>query len=232
MRRKSEQAIDIGWRAGLEDICKRHARSDLVVDRQPSQPDARVHGVGILHRVVERALLPQGDYDQHHRRFAETGWRGIFSQVTEPGSEPLVDVVVSEVIRRPLDVVADYTSDPSHAPEWYANISEVEWKTEPPVHIGSEAAFVAHFLGRELRYTYVVVEHTPESLVMRTAQEPFPMETSYRYESLPDGATRVTLRNRGTPSGFSRVAAPLMSMAMRRATTKDLRALKRVLEHG
>lgn len=138
--------------------------------------------------------------------------------------------MVSEIIRRPVELVAAYASDPSHAPEWYANISEVEWRTPPPVQVGSEVAFVARFLGRELRYTYAIVEHTPESLVMRTAQGPFPMETSYRYESLPDGSTRMTLRNRGTPSGFSRLVSPLVGIAMRRATTKDLVALKQLLE--
>ena len=142
----------------------------------------------------------------------------------------MVDVLVSEVVRRPLDVVADYASDPSHAPEWYANISAVEWKTPPPLHVGTEVAFVAGFLGRELRYTYAVVEHTPQSLVMRTAEGPFPMETSYRYEPMPDGSTRITLRNRGTPSGFSRLVAPFLRLAMRRATSKDLKALKQILE--
>ena len=147
-------------------------------------------------------------------------------------SGPRVDVEVSATIHRPIEVVAAYASDPSHAPEWYANIAEVEGRTPPPVQVGSEVAFVAHFLGRELRYTYEVVELTPESLVMRTAEGPFPMETSYRYESLLDGATRMSLRNRGTPSGFSRLAAPVMGVAMRRATTKDLRALKAALERG
>lgn len=142
----------------------------------------------------------------------------------------MVEVVVRETIRRPVEMVAGYASDPSRAPEWYANISAVEWKTPPPVQVGSEVAFVAHFLGRELRYTYVIVEHSHESMVMRTAQGPFPMETSYRYESMPDGTTRMTLRNRGIPSGFSRVAAPFVGIAMRRATRKDLAALKRILE--
>lgn len=142
----------------------------------------------------------------------------------------MVDVVVSEGIRRPAEVVAGYASDPSRAPEWYANISEVVWTTPPPLQVGTEVAFVARFLGRELRYTYAVVEHTAESLVMRTTQGPFPMETSYRYESMPDGSTRMTLRNRGTPSGFSRLVAPFVRIAMRRATGKDLAALKRILE--
>lgn len=150
----------------------------------------------------------------------------------ESDGPPTVDVQVTEVIRRPIDVVADYASDPSHARDWYANISAVEWKTAPPLRVGTEAAFVARFLGRELRYTYLIVEYTPWSLVMRTAQGPFPMETSYRYTSLPDGTTRMTLQNRGTPSGYSRLIAPIIRRAMRRATSKDLTSLKRILERG
>ena len=130
---------------------------------------------------------------------------------------PSVDVAVEDVIRRPVDVVATYASDPSNAPEWYANISEVEWKTEPPVKVGTEVAFVARFLGRTLRYTYEVVEHSATSHVMRTSEGPFPMETSYRYAPTADGHTLMTLRNRGNPTGFGRVMSPFIRMAMRRA---------------
>jgi Polyketide cyclase / dehydrase and lipid transport len=151
--------------------------------------------------------------------------------VTDPvGNADSVDVVVDTVIRCPRDVVAGYASDPSNAPEWYANISQVEWNTTPPLHVSTEVTFVARFLGRTLRYTYEVVEYTPTSLVMRTAEGPFPMETSYRYESTPDGHTRMTLRNRGTPSGFSRLLGPFIRMAMRRANQKDLKSLKTRLE--
>lgn len=151
--------------------------------------------------------------------------------MTEPnGDEGAIDVVVETVVRRPLEVVAVYASDPSNAPEWYAKISEVVWKTTPPVEVGSQMAFVARFLGRTLRYTYEVVEHTPTSLVMCTAEGPFPMETAYRYESTPEGHTRMTLRNRGTPTGFSRLMSPFVRSAMRRANRKDLDALKVRLE--
>jgi hypothetical protein len=152
--------------------------------------------------------------------------------MTDPVTPSTIDGLVTEIIRRPVEVVAAYTSDPSHAPDWYANISAVEWKTPPPLHTGTEVAFVARFLGRELRYTYAIVEHTPESLVMRTSEGPFPMETSYRYESMADGSTRMSLQNRGLPSGFSRLVAPFIRMAMRRATSKDLKVLKQILERG
>jgi hypothetical protein len=150
--------------------------------------------------------------------------------MTEQPRHGVVDVVVDVVIRRPLELVASYANDPSNAPHWYAKISSVEWKTEPPVRVGTEVAFVARFLGRELRYTYEVVELTSTSLVMRTAQGPFPMETSYRYAPTVDGDTRMTLRNRGAPSGFARLVRPLLGVAVRRANRQDLRALKARLE--
>jgi hypothetical protein len=144
-----------------------------------------------------------------------------------------VDVRVEIVIECAPEVVAGYAGDPTNAPEWYSNIRSIRWQTEPPVTVGSRMDFVARFLGRELAYTYEVVELEPaRHLVMRTADGPFPMETTYTWEPASDGATRMTLRNRGEPAGFSKVMAPLMAPAMRRANTKDLACLKEILERG
>lgn len=143
-----------------------------------------------------------------------------------------VDVEVETVIARPVAEVAAYAGDPTNAPEWYANIRSVRWRTEPPVRVGSEMDFVAQFLGRRLAYTYRVVELVEgERLVMETADGPFPMRTTYTWEPAGDG-TRMTLRNTGTPTGFGKVSAPVMAAAMRRATTKDLARLKARLESG
>ena len=142
-----------------------------------------------------------------------------------------VDVLTEVVIDRPNDEVAAYAADPSNAPRWYANIESVHWQTAPPITVGSRMDFVAHFLGRRLAYTYEVVELEPgRKLVMRTAQGPFPMETTYTWTPLDDGRTRMTLRNRGEPSGFTRIASPVMAAAMRRANSKDLATIKRLLE--
>jgi uncharacterized protein YndB with AHSA1/START domain len=142
-----------------------------------------------------------------------------------------VDVLTDIVINRPREQVSAYAADPSHAPEWYVNIESVEWKTQVHEQVGSRMAFVAHFLGRRLAYTYEVVELVPgERLVMRTAEGPFPMETTYTWESAGGEATRMTLRNRGEPRGFAKIAGPLMAAAMRRANRKDLEQLKALLE--
>ncbi len=134
------------------------------------------------------------------------------------------------VIDRPVAVVSAYAADSANAPEWYDNIDSVEWKTSPPLRVGSAIAFVARFLGRRLAYTYEIAELVPnERLVMRTRQGSFPMETTYTWAPEPN-ATRMTLRNRGAPSGFSKLVAPFMSAAIRRANRKDLANLRSILE--
>ena len=115
--------------------------------------------------------------------------------------------------------------------EWYENIEAVEWETERPVAVGTRLRFAARFLGRRLVYTYEVRELVAgERMVMATAQGPFPMQTTYEWSDAPDGGTRMRLRNRGEPAGFSRFVAPLMAPAVRRANRTDLRRLKHRLE--
>jgi uncharacterized membrane protein len=144
-----------------------------------------------------------------------------------------VDVLTEARIDRSKDVVARYAADPDNAPRWYANIESIEWETVPPAAVGSRMGFVARFLGRRLAYTYEVVDLVPgERLVMRTAEGPFPMETTYTWQDAGAGRTTMTLRNRGEPHGFSSIAAPLMAAAMRRENRKDLARLKAILESG
>jgi uncharacterized membrane protein len=142
-----------------------------------------------------------------------------------------VDVVTEITIGCPAEAVAAYAADPSNAPAWYANIASVRWETEPPLRTGSRVAFTARFLGRQLAYSYEITEFVPaQRLVMRTAQGPFPMETTYTWQAAGDGSTRMTLRNRGEPTGFSALAGPVMASAIRRANRKDLRKLRSILE--
>lgn len=144
-----------------------------------------------------------------------------------------VDVLTDVVIDRSRELVAAYSADPAHAPAWYARIHSVTWETEPPLRVGSRMTFVAHFLGGRLIYTYEVVDYTPGvRLVMRTAQGPFPMETTYTWTDTPEGGTSMTLRNRGEPKGFRKLIAPVLEAAIRRANRADLARLKELLETG
>ncbi|MFE4544832.1 SRPBCC family protein [Arthrobacter sp. NPDC056727] len=144
----------------------------------------------------------------------------------------MVNVETEILIRRPREEVAEYAADPDNAPEWYQNIRSSQRLTTGPLDLGSKVAFTAKFMGRDLSYTYEFVEYVPgEKLVMRTAQGPFPMQTTYTWAEI-GGGTRMTLGNTGKPSGFSQLAGLFMAPMIRRATRKDLRNIKRILESG
>jgi ligand-binding SRPBCC domain-containing protein len=145
----------------------------------------------------------------------------------------LVDVVTEINIARPRAEVAGYTCDPDNATAWYENIKSVVWRSPRPLAAGTRLEFVAQFLGRRLVYTYEVAEMAVgERFVMRTADGPFPMETTYTFADTGPERTRVSLRNRGNPTGFAKLTAPMLAAAMRRANGKDLARLKAILERG
>ncbi len=142
-----------------------------------------------------------------------------------------VDVTTTIVIERPIGVVSDFSGDPANAPEWHRRIASADWQTEPPITLGSQITFRARFMGKDLMYTYEVVEFSPgEQVAMRTVQGPFPINTIYTWRPVGDRVTHITLRNHGEPAGLARLATPLMKFAMRRAMRKDLAQLKRLLE--
>jgi hypothetical protein len=142
-----------------------------------------------------------------------------------------VDVSTDIIINCPVEEVARFASDPDTATQWYVNIKSVQWKTPKPLKVGSQVEFTAQFMGKKLVYTYEIIDFIPnKKFVMRTANGPFPMETTYIWEVISPNETKMILRNTGTPSGFSRFFAPFMEFAMKKANQHDLKRLKDILE--
>ena len=142
-----------------------------------------------------------------------------------------VNVQVEVVINRARGDVARYAMDPSNDPIWISGIVEAKTLTEPPMSPGTQVERLARFLGQRIEYVLEVVEYDPESLlVMKSVKGPFPMEVFYRFRETP-GGTLAQIQVKGDASGFySKIAGPLMSRAVKRNITKDLKKLKQLLE--
>jgi uncharacterized membrane protein len=147
------------------------------------------------------------------------------------GGIRLVDVLTEIEIKSPIERISEYAANLDHAPEWYVNIDSAEWITEKPLNVGSKIAFKAKFLSRELAYIYEIAEYVPgRKMVMQTSEGPFPMRTTYTWNAVDANTTRMTLRNQGEPSGFSKLVSPFMALIMKKANEKDLRKLKEIIE--
>ena len=95
----------------------------------------------------------------------------------------MIDVTTQIIIKCSQSRVFEYASNPDNAPLWYVNIKSVEWRTPKPLNLGSQISFKAQFLGRQLEYVYEIIEFVSgQKLVMRTADGPFLMETTYIWE--------------------------------------------------
>ncbi|KUG51865.1 ATPase [Serinicoccus chungangensis] len=146
-----------------------------------------------------------------------------------------MDVTVATTFDAPRPLVAAVAGDPDQAMRWYANIRSVRWQGPSELVEGARIDFVARFLGRQLAYTYVVVELVPqERMVMRTDDGPFPMETTYCWwdEEPGDGGrprTGMSVRNAGRPSAMTTLASGAVTLGMKRAMRRDLERLRLVL---
>ena len=143
-----------------------------------------------------------------------------------------VDVTAEIRVQRPRDEVAAYAMDPANDAVWVSGITEARMLTEPPVRKGTRVERIASFLGKGIEYVLEVDEHDPSGLLlMRSVKGPFPMRVTYAFDGSGE-TTRASIRIQGDASGFYRLAAPLLSRAVKRSITKDLRNLKGIMESG
>ena len=140
------------------------------------------------------------------------------------------DVRVETVVAQPRTMVARYMTDWRNEPVWMKAISESQLVTAEPFGVGARVRRVASFLGKRVEYVNEVVEYDPDArLVMRSVEAPFPMTVTYEFEDA-DRGTRIRIRAQGDAGCFYRLAAPILSLAVRRAIEKDLANVKKALE--
>jgi uncharacterized membrane protein len=142
-----------------------------------------------------------------------------------------VDITATGTIDRPREEVAAYLRDPSNDIRWIGGLRSARLLTPGPVRVGSQVERVAGFLGRRVEYVNEITELTGDRLAMRSVRSPFPMRVTYGHQQAGDGTTEVSVRVEGDAGRFYALLAPLLGVAVRRSIARDLRNLKRVLEH-
>jgi hypothetical protein len=142
----------------------------------------------------------------------------------------MVDVSIEIIINLPKEIVAEFASDPGNVPNWCTPIKSVEWNNEAPLRAGAKLVFNEH-MRRRKQHVYEVVEIIPgQKVIMKTRSHGMRMETTVAWQAINENTTCMTLRNRGVPIAFSRSIAPFLKLAIRKASRRNLKQLKKMLE--
>ena len=141
-----------------------------------------------------------------------------------------MQVESSIVIRRTLEDVFAYITNPEAQAQWQATTLENKKLTEGAVGVGTQMHHLGKFLGTRIETIAEVIEYEPNRQYRYKSIQGF-LPVDMRYVLQPaEGGTKLTLIAGGAPGGFFRLAEPLVAAASRRLIANDLRRLKHVLE--
>jgi len=143
----------------------------------------------------------------------------------------MVDVSTEIIINLPKEKVTEFALDPANVPDWCTHIKSVEWDHDAPLRAGAKLVFNEQIMRRPYKQVYEVVEIIPgQKVIMKSQSNGLRMETTVAWQAINENTTCMTLRNRGIPVAFSKPIAPLLKLAIRNASRRNLKHLKKMLE--
>jgi uncharacterized protein YndB with AHSA1/START domain len=141
----------------------------------------------------------------------------------------MVKVELSGEIKRPVDEVFDYLTNPAKEPEWNSMALEANAEQPGPIRVGSRIHSVGRLLGRRFEHTNEVIELVPNEKYSTKSTSPFPVESTLTFEPTP-GGTRVTFSAASQPGGFFKVAEPVLGRIVKKQLQAQFDTLKELLE--
>lgn len=143
----------------------------------------------------------------------------------------MVDVSTEIIINLPKEKVAEFASNPHNVPNWCTHIKSVEWNNEAPLRAGAKLVFNEQIMRRLQQHIYEVLEIIPgQKVIMKNHGNGMRMETTVAWQAINENTTCMTLRNRGVPTAFSKPITPLLKLAIRKVSRRNLKQLKKMLE--
>jgi uncharacterized protein YndB with AHSA1/START domain len=142
-----------------------------------------------------------------------------------------MDLSVSIVIARPVEVVFAYISNYEHDSQWRAGIIEMTQTPLGRTQIGTKTREVARFFGKKRITPAEITQYEPDRKVAFAGlmAKSVPVSGSRTVERRGD-QTRFLYQAKVELSGFSLLIEPLMAAILRRRFMSDLRCLKERLE--
>ena len=132
-------------------------------------------------------------------------------------------------IKRPVDDVFAYLTDPAKVPEWNPAVLQCREEPSGPVQVGSMLHMVSRILGRRFESTLEVTEFTPNKKFVYKSNSPFPVEATYLAEPTA-GGTRVTVESVAEPAGFFKLAEPVLGRIAKKQIQTNHNTIKELLE--
>ena len=144
----------------------------------------------------------------------------------------MFEIEETVIIAQPIERVWEFVMDESNDPLWQTTLTDVHRLTDGPLVPGSRVSESRRFLGRRIETVWELTACEPPHLCsIASVTAPFAWQGTYALEAAGEG-TRFTVRLRGNPGGFFRIAEALLERFVRRELAGNLGNLNDVLEAG
>jgi uncharacterized protein YndB with AHSA1/START domain len=141
----------------------------------------------------------------------------------------MLKLEVSSEIKRPVEEVFAYWTDPAAVPEWNSAVLECRAEPPGPLRVGSKMHTVGSILGRRLESTLEVTELVPNRKLVYKTNSPFALAATYLTEPTA-GGTKVSVDVVAEPGGFFKVAEPVLGRLTKKQFEMQLETIKELLE--
>ena len=135
-------------------------------------------------------------------------------------------------IKRPLEEVFAFTSDPARLSQWQKAVIESRQTSDGPPGVGAKGVNVRKVMGQRIEANWEVTAYKANEgyTIKSTAGGPVAFELTYAFTAV-EGGTRVQVKFQGEAKGPLKVMEGMIAGGFKEDFEKDHQQLKQLLEN-